>query len=216
MKILVTGTAGFIGFHLAKKLLDRGDTVVGIDNINDYYDVNLKQARLEELGIFGAEASASQTKITSKTYKNHSFYKLDLSDKEAMETLFKIEKFDAVMNLAAQAGVRDYIHVVDLAKAHVKAIEYINSETFKIQHSKFNIGTGFGCSVLDMIKSFEKASGKKVPYEIVLRRNGDIAVCYANSTLAKEVLGWSSTKTLEQMCEDSARWQSNNPGGYQN
>ena len=106
MKILVTGTAGFIGFHLAKKLLDRGDTVVGIDNINDYYDVNLKYGRLKELGIIGAEASASQTKITSKTYKNHSFYKLDLSDKKAMETLFKTEKFDAVMNLAAQAGVR--------------------------------------------------------------------------------------------------------------
>ena len=105
MKILVTGTAGFIGFHLAKKLLDRGDTVVGIDNINDYYDVNLKHGRLKELGIeLGAETLVSP--INSTTYKNHKFYKLDLADKEAMEELFKTEKFDAVMNLAAQAGVR--------------------------------------------------------------------------------------------------------------
>ena len=104
MKILVTGTAGFIGFHLAKKLLDRGDEVVGIDNINDYYDVNLKYGRLQELGI---DAQTADTKaIYSTTYKNHKFYKLDLADREGMEELFKTEKFDAVMNLAAQAGVR--------------------------------------------------------------------------------------------------------------
>jgi len=118
MKILVTGTAGFIGFHLAKKLLDRGDTVVGIDNINDYYDVNLKYGRLKELGISrkDIEQNNSPLKIApsgnalgvhnSTLYKNHSFYKLDLADKEAMDQLFKTEKFDAVMNLAAQAGVR--------------------------------------------------------------------------------------------------------------
>ncbi len=104
MKILVTGTAGFIGFHLAKKLLDRGDEVVGIDNINDYYDVNLKYGRLKELGI---DAQTNDIKsIQSSTYKNHKFYKLDLADREGMEELFKTEKFDAVMNLAAQAGVR--------------------------------------------------------------------------------------------------------------
>ena len=113
-------------------------------------------------------------------------------------------------------GVRDYIHVVDLAKAHVKALEYINSDQFNSKHSKFNIGTGFGYSVLDMIKAYEKASNQKVPYKITPRRAGDIAVCYADASLAKEILNWQATKTLEQMCEDSARWQSNNPDGYNN
>ena len=116
MKILVTGTAGFIGFHLAKKLLDRGDEVVGIDNINDYYDINLKHGRLKELGIHALGCDplglpslghvALGSPINSTTYKKHKFYKLDLADKEAMDQLFKTEKFDAVCNLAAQAGVR--------------------------------------------------------------------------------------------------------------
>jgi len=105
MKILVTGTAGFIGFHLAKKLLERGDIVVGLDNINDYYDVNLKYGRLDELGI-QKEAIQENVLLTSQTYVNHTFIKLDLSDKEGMEKLFREERFDAVMHLAAQAGVR--------------------------------------------------------------------------------------------------------------
>ncbi len=111
-------------------------------------------------------------------------------------------------------GVRDYIHVVDLADAHVKALNYINSNKYETKNSTFNIGTGIGCSVLDMVKAFEKASGKKVPYKIVQRRAGDIAKCFADSSLAKEVLGWSASKTIEDMCIDSWRWQSNNPDGY--
>ena len=111
-------------------------------------------------------------------------------------------------------GVRDYIHVVDLADAHVKALNYINSKKFNIQYSKFNIGTGSGYSVLDMVKAFEKVSGKEVPYKIVHRRAGDIAKCFADSSLAKEVLGWSAFKTIEDMCVDSWRWQSSNPNGY--
>ena len=105
MKILVTGTAGFIGFHLAKKLLERGDEVVGIDNINDYYDVNLKYGRLQELGI-EKDDIVENKKTLSKRYNKHSFYRMNLADKEAMDRLFKTEQFDAVMNLAAQAGVR--------------------------------------------------------------------------------------------------------------
>jgi UDP-glucose 4-epimerase len=111
-------------------------------------------------------------------------------------------------------GVRDYIHVVDLANAHVKAINYLNSTSFKIQNSKFNIGTGVGYSVLDVIEAFKKASKVDISYKIVTRRAGDIAKCYADSTLAKEILNWQATKTLEQMCEDSWKWQSNNPDGY--
>lgn len=105
MKILVTGTAGFIGFHLAKKLLERGDEVVGLDNINDYYDVNLKYGRLKELGI-EKEGVKEKEFVTSTLYPKHKFIKLDLADREEMEKLFKEEKFDAVMHLAAQAGVR--------------------------------------------------------------------------------------------------------------
>ncbi|MFY4783633.1 NAD-dependent epimerase [Aliarcobacter butzleri] len=105
MKILVTGTAGFIGSHLAIKLLERGDEVVGLDNINDYYDVNLKYARLNELGILKEEIIENEL-ISSKTYPKHKFVKMDLSDTENIYKLFETEKFDAVCNLAAQAGVR--------------------------------------------------------------------------------------------------------------
>ncbi len=105
MKILVTGTAGFIGFHLAKKLLERGDEVIGIDNINDYYDVNLKYGRLQELGIDPSKIEENQP-VSSSIFPKHTFIKLDLADKDRMEALFKREKFDAVCNLAAQAGVR--------------------------------------------------------------------------------------------------------------
>ena len=105
MKILVTGTAGFIGFHLAKKLLERGDEVVGVDNINDYYDVNLKYGRLKELGINPTKIEENQP-VASTIFPKHTFIKLDLADKDQMEALFKKEPFDAVCNLAAQAGVR--------------------------------------------------------------------------------------------------------------
>ncbi len=105
MKILVTGTSGFIGFFLAKRLLEKGYEVVGIDNINDYYDVRLKYGRLRELGIDEDEIEYGRRAESSK-FENHSFYRIDLADSSAMESLFKSEKFDAVCNLAAQAGVR--------------------------------------------------------------------------------------------------------------
>ena len=105
MKILVTGTAGFIGFFLAKRLLEKGYEVVGIDNINDYYDVRLKYGRLRELGIDEDEIEYGRRAGSSK-FENHSFYRIDLADSSAMESLFKSEKFDVVCNLAAQAGVR--------------------------------------------------------------------------------------------------------------
>jgi len=108
-------------------------------------------------------------------------------------------------------GVRDYIHVVDLAKGHVKAIEKLHGfdEVMTI-----NLGTGKGYSVLDVVKAFEKASGKSVPYSVEPRRAGDIAKCFANPSYAKEILGWEAEKDLTQMCEDSWRWQLQNPKGY--
>ena len=105
MKILVTGTAGFIGYHLAKKLLERGDEVVGLDNINDYYDVNLKYARLAELGIDARHCESNEA-IHSSIYPKHKFIKANLEDSQTINNLFETEKFDAVCNLAAQAGVR--------------------------------------------------------------------------------------------------------------
>ena len=108
-------------------------------------------------------------------------------------------------------GVRDYIHVVDLAKGHVKAIEKLATKPGVVV---YNLGTGQGYSVLEMVKGFEKASGKDVPYQIIERRAGDIASCYADPEKAKSDLGWQAELGLQDMCEDSWRWQSQNPDGY--
>lgn len=110
-------------------------------------------------------------------------------------------------------GVRDYIHVVDLAVGHVKAIDYILTGPGL---DVINLGTGVGYSVLDMVKAFSKACGKDLPYEIKPRREGDIAMCYADPAKALKVLGWKAELGLDEMCEDSWRWQSQNPNGYGN
>jgi UDP-glucose 4-epimerase len=108
-------------------------------------------------------------------------------------------------------GVRDYIHVVDLADGHLKALERLKNFT---EVMSINLGTGNGYSVLEMVNAFEKASGKKVPYQITARRAGDIASCFADPTYAKEVLDWEATRGVAEMCEDTWRWQSQNPSGY--
>lgn len=110
-------------------------------------------------------------------------------------------------------GIRDYIHVVDLALGHVKAIDYLNSKNM-MKPLIINLGTGKGYSVLDMVKAFEKASSKKIPYKIVDRRSGDISTCYSDPSFAKEILGWEAKKDIDDMCIDSWRWQSFNPMGY--
>ncbi|OCL87029.1 UDP-glucose 4-epimerase [Aliarcobacter thereius] len=111
-------------------------------------------------------------------------------------------------------GIRDYIHIVDLANAHVKAIIYLNSNNYLFENSKLNIGTGVGYSVLDMVKTFEKASDKKISYKIVDRRAGDIASCYANPKKAKDILNWEAKLNLEDMCKSSWNWQNRNPNGF--
>ncbi len=108
-------------------------------------------------------------------------------------------------------GVRDYIHVVDLAVGHVKAIKKLED---KEGVSVYNLGTGNGYSVLQMVEAFSKACGKQLPYVIKPRRLGDIASCYCSPDKAKAELGWEATKTLEDMCADSWKWQSQNPNGY--
>lgn len=108
-------------------------------------------------------------------------------------------------------GVRDYIHVVDLARGHVKAIDKLKQNPgVKI----YNLGTGKGYSVLDVVKAFEKACGHEIAYEIKPRRAGDIATCYSDATLAKKELGWEAQYGIDEMCADSWRWQSMNPNGY--
>ncbi|MED4599502.1 UDP-glucose 4-epimerase GalE [Paenibacillus validus] len=108
-------------------------------------------------------------------------------------------------------GVRDYIHVVDLALGHVKAVESVLSSTGV---EAYNLGTGNGYSVLEMVRAMEQAAGRTIPYRIVDRRPGDVAVCYANPVKAREKLGWSAERGLAQMCEDAWRWQQQNPDGY--
>lgn len=110
-------------------------------------------------------------------------------------------------------GVRDYIHVMDLAAGHVAALKKLKENTGV---SVYNLGTGTGSSVLDVVKAFEKACGKKIPYEIKPRRAGDIAACYANCDKAQEELGFKAARDIGDMCADSWRWQSMNPDGYGN
>jgi UDP-glucose 4-epimerase len=106
--------------------------------------------------------------------------------------------------------VRDYIHVMDLARGHVAAIEALKGqESFTV-----NLGTGRGYSVLEAVKAFERACGRAIPYEILARRPGDIATCYADPGRAAAVLGWETRLDLDAMCRDAWRWQSQNPEGY--
>ena len=108
-------------------------------------------------------------------------------------------------------GVRDYIHVVDLARGHVKALDKLSENPGLVT---YNLGTGNGYSVLDLVKAFSKASNREVPYKIAERRAGDIAMCYADPSKAEVELGWKAEYGIDDMCQDSWRWQSQNPNGY--
>lgn len=108
-------------------------------------------------------------------------------------------------------GIRDYIHVVDLAVGHVKALKKVQAGSGV---SVYNLGTGIGYSVLDIVKAYEKACGRTIPYVVKNRRPGDVPVCYSDAAKAKKELDWTAERNLEEMCEDSWRWQSQNPDGY--
>ena len=108
-------------------------------------------------------------------------------------------------------GLRDYIHVLDLAAGHLAALRYL---TVSDGVMTVNLGTGRPFSVLEMVSAFERATGRSVAYKVVDRRPGDVAICYANASLAKQLLGWSADLSIEQMCEDTWRWQQRNPDGY--
>ncbi|WP_161878207.1 UDP-glucose 4-epimerase GalE [Alkalibacterium sp. MB6] len=125
----------------------------------------------------------------------------------------KLSVFGSDYDTHDGTGVRDYIHVVDLAKGHIRALEKVLSTT---GIDAYNLGTGKGYSVLDVVKAFEEASGKEVPYELVDRRPGDIGSSYADVSKAKNQLGWEAQLGLEDMCRDSWNWQHSNPNGYEN
>lgn len=129
----------------------------------------------------------------------------------AVGKLEKVGVFGNNYDTPDGTGVRDYIHVVDLAKGHVSALQHISPGV-----ATYNLGTGKGVSVLELISAFGKAAGKEIPYQILPRREGDIASCYATSEKAKKEFGWFAKKTIEEACIDSWRWQSNNPNGYRN
>lgn len=129
----------------------------------------------------------------------------------AVGKLKKLSVFGGDYPTADGTGIRDYIHVVDLAVGHLKALEKLETNPGLIVH---NLGTGKGSSVLDMVKAFEAASGKKIPYEITDRRPGDIAECYADPSKAENELNWIAKRNITQMCKDTWRWQSQNPNGY--
>lgn len=127
--------------------------------------------------------------------------------------LEKLSVYGNDYNTHDGTGVRDYIHVVDLAKGHLKAIAMLRNKQKGIYIH--NLGTGHGYSVLDVVKAFEKASGKKVNYQIVARRAGDIATCYADPTKAEKELGWKAEKGIDEMCKDTWNFQQKNPDGIQ-
>ena len=133
--------------------------------------------------------------------------------KVAVGKLEKVSVFGNDYDTPDGTGVRDYIHVVDLAKGHIKAIEKIEKEK-NVGCKTYNLGTGTGYSVLDIIEAFGKACGKEIPYVIAGRREGDVDTVYADPSLAKEELSWSAEYDLAKMCADTWRWQSQNPDGY--
>lgn len=163
---------------------------------------------------FASNSSAKATSLAGLNFLITTSPLLFLSSysKVAIGKLKELSVFGDDYNTPDGTGVRDYIHVVDLAKGHIKALDKLNTNCGLVT---YNLGTGNGYSVLDMIKAFSKASGKEIPYKIVDRRPGDVAMCYADTTKANNELGWKAEFGIDRICEDSWRWQSNNPNGYE-
>ncbi len=130
----------------------------------------------------------------------------------AVGRLGKLSVFGGDYPTPDGTGVRDYIHVVDLAIGHLKALEKLRQKPGVVT---YNLGTGQGCSVLEVLAAFERASGRAIPYQIVRRRPGDVALTYADPSKANRELGWRAVRGLDEMCADVWRWQSNNPNGYE-
>lgn len=135
----------------------------------------------------------------------------------AVGKLSKLSIFGSDYPTVDGTGVRDYIHVTDLALGHVAALNYLEQQSHLAQSLGFlpiNLGTGRGTSVLQLLEAFEQTTGQKVPFQLVARRSGDIASCYASADRAQSLLGWKAERSINDMCQDTWRWQSNNPNGY--
>lgn len=166
MKILITGTAGFIGFHLANKLIARGDEVVGLDCINDYYDPNVKYGRLGYAGIDQKDIEYNKLTQSSKT-ANYRFIKLQLEDKENLDSLFELERFDAVCNLAAQAGVR-YSIENPMAYINANIIGFINILESCRHHGVENLSYASSSSVYGLNESYPFSTSDNVDHPMSL------------------------------------------------
>ena len=186
--------------HGCKKIIfSSSATVYGMNNIAPF---------TEDMEIGGVTNPYGRTKYMIECIPNNL---MPYITQVAVGKLKKLGVFGNDYPTPDGTGVRDYIHVVDLALGHVKAVEKLEKDQGLFI---YNLGTGIGYSVLDVVKAFEKANGVEIPYEIKPRRDGDIATCYCDPSKAKRELGWQATRSLEEMCEDSWRWQKQNPNGY--
>lgn len=187
-----------------------GATKLMIENIlRDVYkaDSRMNIALLRYFNPVGAHSSGTIGEDPSGIPNNLMPY----ITKVAIGELKELSVFGNDYNTPDGTGVRDYIHVVDLAKGHIKALEKLATNSGLVT---YNLGSGNGYSVLELVQAFSKASGIEIPYKIVERRAGDIATCYADTKKANSELGWIVEKSIEEMCEDSWKWQSGNPKGY--
>jgi UDP-glucose 4-epimerase len=171
------------------------------------HDADFRAASLRYFNPVGAHASGLIGEDPSGTPNNLMPYICQV----AVGRRDKLQVFGGDYPTVDGTGVRDYIHVVDLARAHADALEYLLREDRSLT---VNLGTGRGVSVLELLRGFQQASGREIPYEIVARRPGDVATVYADSTLAQQLLGWRAQLDVEAMCRDAWRWQSMNPQGY--
>ena len=183
MRILITGTAGFVGFHLAQRLIDRGDEVVGLDSINDYYDVRLKLGRLAETGI-AEEAIGDGTLVQSRKFPNYRFIKLKLEDREGMDGLFRSERFDRVCHLAAQAGVR---YSLENPHAYVDAniVGFLNVLECCRHHDAGHLAYASSSSVYGLNETMPFSTRSNVDHPVSLyaaskKSNELMAHCYSH------------------------------------
>ena len=132
----------------------------------------------------------------------------------AVGKLEKLSIFGNDYSTVDGTGVRDFIHVTDLAQGHVAALNYLERQVALVGFLPINLGTGKGTSVLELVAAFSKVSEQDIPYQFADRRAGDIASCYASADKAKELLGWEAKLSITEMCQDTWRWQSMNPNGY--
>ena len=171
------------------------------------YDAGFRAANLRYFNPVGAHASGLIGEDPSGIPNNLMPYICQV----AVGRREKLQVFGGDYPTVDGTGVRDYIHVVDLARAHADALDYLVRADRSLT---VNLGTGRGVSVLELLRGFEKASGRPIPYQIVARRPGDVAEVYADPALARELLGWEASLDVEAMCRDAWRWQSMNPNGY--